>query len=423
MNKYVYSEYLDILSSELLVAFGCTEPIIIAYASAVATKVLGEEPHKLELQCSGNIIKNVKSVIVPNSGGKKGIKIAAALGAIGGDPDLQLEVLSAVTEEDIIAASAFVAGGGCSYRYVANVPKLYVGVTAIGDNHTSHVVLQRTHTQITDIILDGKVVTHSEPVDGEVGSGNLELLSMRDIFEFAECVEIKDIKPIIDKQIDYNTTISDEGLKKCYGAGIGPLLLKTYGNDVAIRARARAAAGSDARMSGCELPVVINSGSGNQGMCVSLPVIEYAKEWGASKEKLYRALVLSNLTSIHIKRFIGPLSAFCGAVSASCGAGAAITYLKDGTFDQICMTITNTLGDVSGIICDGAKSSCAYKISSSIESAILAHHMAMQNISLQPNDGIIKEDVESTIRSIGKMAYEGMATTDDVIMNIMTNQS
>lgn len=346
MDKIICDNYVAILKNELIASFGCTEPIVIAYASAKAREVLGEDVVKLELLCSGNVIKNVKSVIVPNSDGERGIPIAAALGALGGDASQQLEVLSAITPEKILQAKAFVAAGKCTYDLIPGVPNLYVAVTATGEHHTAKVVLEKEHTQITEIRRDGEFFLDAS-VQEHVAEGNKDLLNVRDILTFAQETPLTDVEPLLRRQTEMNAAISQEGLTHAYGAQVGRTLLETYDpQDVKTRARARAAAGSDARMSGCELPVVINSGSGNQGLTVSLPVIEYAQQLGADQETLYRALLISNLLSIHIKRHIGVLSAFCGAVSAAAGAGAAITFLYSGTYDQICMTIVNTLANV-----------------------------------------------------------------------------
>nr|WP_326183917.1 L-serine ammonia-lyase, iron-sulfur-dependent, subunit alpha [uncultured Oscillibacter sp.] len=420
MDKRIYDNYVAILKSELIASFGCTEPIVIAYASAKAREVLDEEPVKLELLCSGNVIKNVKSVIVPNSGGERGIPIAAALGAIGGDAGRRLEVLSAITPEQIRQAKAFVDAGACSYDLIPDVPNLYVAVTIHGTRHTAKVVLEKEHTQITEIRRDGALFFDAKAAQTQAAAGEKELLNVRDILTFAREADISDVEPLLRRQIAMNSAISQEGLSHPYGAQVGRSILEIYGaDDVRARARAAAAAGSDARMSGCELPVVINSGSGNQGLTVSLPVLEYARMLDAPQETLYRALALSNLISIHIKRHIGVLSAFCGAVSAGAGSGAAITFLHGGSYEQICMTIVNTLANVGGIVCDGAKSSCAAKIASSVEAAIVGHHMAMAGRVFRAGEGLVKDGVEATIQSIGRMAREGMRATDTEILRIM----
>ena len=420
VDKLIYDNYVAILKNELIASFGCTEPIVIAYASAKAREVLGEVPVRLELMCSGNVIKNVKSVIVPNSGGEKGIPIAAALGALGGDASRHLEVLSAVTPDQIRQAKNFVASGACTYGLIPEVPTLYVAVTAYGNNHTAKVVLEKEHTQITEIRRDGTLFFDAKAIQEQAAVGDKSLLNIKDILTFAQEVDVADVEPLLSRQIAMNSAIAQEGLSHPYGAQVGQTILEVYGsNDVKARARAYAAAGSDARMSGCELPVVINSGSGNQGITVSLPVLEYAKAMDIFEEILYRALAISNLTSIHIKRHIGVLSAFCGAVSAGAGAGAAITYLHHGSYEQICMTIINTLANVGGIVCDGAKSSCAAKIAASVEAAIVGHNMAMAGRVFRAGEGLVKDGIEATIQSIGHMAREGMRTTDTEILHIM----
>ena len=421
MDQYCYDQYVNILKSELIPALGCTEPIAIAYAAAKAREVLGEFPSKALIRCSGNIIKNVKSVTVPNSGGMVGIEVAAILGIVGGCSDAKLEVLSHVTEAHRQQTRQLLQEGFCRCELQNGVDNLYVDICVSTPDHWAQVVVINRHTFITKIIKDGKVLFEQQPVSHKAAQPGVKL-SMADIVAFADSVKLEDVRDILDRQIAMNTAISREGLTGKYGAQIGYLLQKTFGDDVKFRAAAAAAAGSDARMSGCALPVVINSGSGNQGMTVSLPVLEYAKELKATKEKTYRALVISNLVSIHIKRNIGDLSAFCGAVSAACGAGAAITYLYGGSIEQISNTIINTLANVGGIICDGAKASCAAKIASSIHAAILGHTMSMAGVVFHQDEGIVLEDVENTIKSIGYIGREGMADTDVEILKIMLKQ-
>lgn len=418
MDQLLYNNSLLLLKNELIASFGCTEPIAIAYASAKASAVLDEEVISLQLLCSGNVIKNVNSVIVPKSNGKKGIPIAATLGAIAGDAKKQLEVLSDVTDEQITRASALVEKGFCKYDLMPDVPTLYIAVTAFGKEHQARVVLEKGHTQITEISKD-HVILYDRKAAADVIVGDKELLTVENILAFAECVEIADIRSTLDNQIEMNTAISQEGLCNPYGVQVGQSILAVYGDDVKARARAFAAAASDARMNGCEMPVIINSGSGNQGITVSLPVIEYANHLGATKEKLYRSLVISNLCAIHIKHYIGVLSAFCGAVSAAAAASAAITYLSGGDYSQICGAITNTLANVGGIVCDGAKASCAAKIASAVDAAILGSNMAMANRIFNSGDGLVKETIEDTIRSIGHIAKDGMKSTDAEILKVM----
>ena len=421
MDKLVYQKYVEILKKELIAALGCTEPIAIAYAAAKAREVLAEMPTRAIVRCSGNIVKNVKSVTVPNSGGMTGIEIAAILGIVGGDASAELEVLSGVTDDHRRQARELMDQGFCICKLEENVDNLYVDVYVQNAEHSAQVTVMNRHTLIARIVRDGETIYMQDIIDQSKG-GDKMMLSMKGILEFAACVDIEDIREPIERQIRMNSAISREGLSEKYGAQIGNVLLKSFGNDVRVRAMAAAAAGSDARMSGCAMPVVINSGSGNQGMTVSLPVLEYAKELGSSEEQLYRALVISNLISVHIKKYIGDLSAFCGAVSAACGAGAAITYLYGGTAQQISNTVINTVANVGGIICDGAKASCAAKIASAVNAAILGHTMSMEGIVFHDDEGIVQEDVEQTIKSIGHIGNVGMAKTDLEILKIMLKE-
>lgn len=422
MDQILYQNYVKILNNELVPALGCTEPIAIAYAAAKARAVLGEFPDSAQMCCSGNIIKNVMGVTVPNSGGLRGIDVAATLGIVGGDAERELEVLENITKEDIETTKKLVAEGFCQCTLQEDVENLYIVAKVVKGDHYVEVTIINRHTLITRIVKDGEVLFEHQVSEESPDYVDKSLLNVRDILTFAGEVKIEDIRDAIQSQIELNSAISDEGMKKHYGAEVGRTLLEVYGNDVKVRARARAAAGSDARMGGCSMPVVINSGSGNQGMTVSLPVIEFAKELNVSEDKMYRALVVSNLIAIHQKKYIGSLSAYCGAVSAACGAGAAITYLHGGTAEEVGLTIVNTIGNVGGIVCDGAKSSCAAKIASSVDAAILAHFMAMKHCSFQPGEGIIQEDVEGTIKSMGYIGRVGMKVTDTEILNIMIDR-
>ncbi|MDO5416157.1 MAG: L-serine ammonia-lyase, iron-sulfur-dependent, subunit alpha [Lachnospiraceae bacterium] len=423
MDKNVYDNYVMILKNELIPALGCTEPIAIAYAAAKAREVLGQMPESMEMVCSGNIIKNVKGVTVPNSGGLKGIDVAAALGVVGGDASRELEVLEGVTAEDIEKTKEMVQKGFCTCTLEEGVANLYIVAKVFAGEHSAEVTIINRHTLITKIVKDGQIIFEHQLHDrkSEKG-GDKSLLNVKDILTFADTLDLADIEETIGMQIEKNTAISQEGVIHPYGAQIGRTLLDVYGNDVRTRARAKAAAGSDARMGGCSMPVVINSGSGNQGMTVSLPVIEFAKEYDATREQLYRALVVGNLISIHQKKYIGSLSAYCGAVSAACGAGAAITYLRGGTYEEVGLTIINTIGNVGGIVCDGAKSSCAAKIASAVDAAILGHYMAMKHVSFQPGEGIVQENLEDTIKSMGYIGRVGMKMTDTEILNIMIDR-
>lgn len=418
MDKKAETMYVEFLRQELMPALGCTEPIAIAYAAAKARQTLGEMPDHIDIKSSGNIIKNVKGVKVPNAGGMRGIDTAGVLAVVGGDADRELEVLESVTEDDRQKTRELIEQGYCSCSLAEDVANLYVQVLATKGEHSARVTIENKHTLITEIVKDGEVIfTQSqEEFDSDM---DWSLWSVKSILEFAEAVDLDTIRDVLDRQIEYNSAIADEGLKGGYGADIGKTLLETCGNDVRIRARARAAAGSDARMNGCSLPVVINSGSGNQGITVSMPVVEYARELGADKDKLYRALLISNLISLYQKHFIGSLSSFCGATTASAGAGAAITYLRGGSFEQIAETIANTTASVGGMICDGAKSSCAGKISMALEAAITASEQAMRGLSYEPGEGVIVEDIEQSIRNMGYIGRVGMAETDKTVLKLM----
>ena len=423
MDNTQKKEMIELLYSELVPALGCTEPIAIAYAAAKARQVLGAMPEHIDICCSGNIIKNVKGVLVPNSGGMKGVGAAAVLGVVGGNADLSLEVLSEVTAEHIEETKKLLEEGFFSCQLQEGVANLYIVASVKAGEHTASVTIVNRHTMIAEIKKDDQVLYQLSKYDSDMQQEKKQdkpwVLSMERILEFANTVELDEVRPLLDSQIEMNTAIAMEGLSNVYGAQVGRTLLDCYPEDVRTRARAYAAAGSDARMGGCSLPVVINSGSGNQGMTVSLPVLQYADKWGISKEKTYRALLISNLTAIHLKHYIGSLSAFCGAVTAACAAGGAITYMAGGTFNQICNTITNTLANVGGIVCDGAKASCAAKIASAVDAAILGHQMSMMGRAFPAGDGIIQNNIEDTIKSIGYVGRVGMKETDIEILHIM----
>ena len=422
-----YGTYVQILKEELVPAMGCTEPIAIAYAAAKAREILGALPDKVEIGVSGNIIKNVKSVVVPNTDGLKGIQAAAAAGIVGGKSEKQLEVIAEVTPEQKKEMKDFLKNVPIQVDAVDNGLIFDIIVKLHKKDHSSLVRIAQYHTNIVLIQKDEKTLYEAKKDGGagcqdeskEVGLADKNLLNIRDILDFANTCDIEDVKPMLDPQIQCNTAISEEGLLGNYGANIGSVLLKTYGSDIKNRAVAKAAAGSDARMNGCELPVVINSGSGNQGITVSVPVIEYAKELNVSKEKLYRALTLSNLIAIHEKTGIGRLSAYCGAVSAGCAAGCGIAYLHGEGYDAISHTLVNSLAIVSGIICDGAKASCAAKIASSVEAGLLGYSMYKSGNEFKSGDGIVNNGVEATIRNVSQLGREGMRETDKEIIKIM----
>ena len=397
MSEAYYDIFADILTEELEPALGCTEPIAIAYCASVMRQTLGLFPEHLHIRTSGNIIKNVKAVTVPNSGGMKGIEVAAILGVTGGRADLVLEVLSCITDEDRKKASELLEQHYAEVELASDVPSLYIEIEGIAGGHNCVCTVSGEHTNITHLEKDGKILINRK----------------------ASCTRGK-ISTCIDRQIEYNTRIAKEGLSNKYGVSVGRTLLTHYdASDVRIRARAMAAAGSDARMSGCSLPVIINSGSGNQGLTVSLPVIEYAREYKKSHEELVRALALSNLIAIHQKRYIGPLSAFCGAVNAATGAAAGICFLLGGSDEEISQTITDVLANVGGIVCDGAKPSCAAKISSALEAAILSYEMTKEGNCFKKGEGLVGGDIEKTIESFGRVGRQGMKETDVEILKIM----
>ena len=416
-----YNAYINILKEELIPAMGCTEPIALAYAAAKAREVLGCLPDRVLVEASGSIIKNVKSVIVPNTNLLKGIPAAAAAGIVAGDPDRELEVISEVSDDKRDEMRAFLDNVKIAVEHVDFGHVFDLIVTEWKGDSFAKVRIADFHTNIVRIEKDGEVLFDRplEEKEGEQPRTDRSLLDMEHIYDFANTVEIQDVKSLLDRQIQYNTAISEEGLLGDYGANIGSVLLRTYGNDIKVRAKAKAAAGSDARMNGCELPVIINSGSGNQGITVSVPVIEYAKELNAGKEKLYRALVLSNLTAIHQKSGIGTLSAFCGAVSAGAGAGAGIAYLIDGSLKAVSHTVVNALAIVSGIVCDGAKASCAAKIASSVDAGILGFEMYLNGQQFRGGDGIVVKGIENTIRNIARLGKEGMKGTNEEIISMM----
>lgn len=420
MNGKLYDDYVSILRSELVPALGCTEPIAIAYAGAKVREALGCLPERIEVYCSGNIIKNVKGVVVPKSEGMKGIDVAAILGILGGDPKLNLAVLESVQPSHLIKTKELLKQGYCRCGLAEDVPNLYILMKGWADGHEVQVEIKYRHVQIAKIIKDGEVIFENNCEEDEIPQDDPRgTLSVDSILEFANSVHIEDVKEILDRQISYNSEISKEGLHKNYGAAIGKTLIECYPDDVKVRAKAAAAAGSDARMNGCSMPVIINSGSGNQGMTVSLPVLAFAKEWEIPMDKVYRALIISNLTAIHQKYFLGDLSAYCGVVCAACGSGAAITYMADGTRTQIENTITNTIVNIGGMVCDGAKASCAAKIASAVEAAILGHCMSMKEKVFESGEGLVKDNVEKTIECVGRMGRVGMKSTDKEILQIM----
>ena len=416
-----YQTYLNVLREELVPAMGCTEPVAIAYACARVRDELGDLPDRAVLKVSGNIIKNVKSVVVPNTGGKKGIPAAAAIGFAVGHAKRQLQVISQVTEEEREVMRELLENCPITVEPSDGEEIFEILVEGWRKESCVRVRIIRFHTNVVLVEKDGKIL-EEKSLKAEAPVEEEDLLTVRDILDFADTADLEDVKETLSRQIRFNTAIRDEGLTGKWGAAVGATLLESWGNDVAVRARAAAAAGSDARMGGCELPVIINSGSGNQGMTASLPVIEYAKELQSSEEELYRALLVSNLLTIHLKTGIGRLSAYCGAVSAGCAAGAAIAYLHGGGYEEVAHTLVNSLAVVSGIVCDGAKPSCAAKIASAVDAGLLGWNMYRNGRQFYAGDGIVRKGVEETIQTVSRVGRNGMVDTDREILRIMTEE-
>lgn len=423
LEPAVVDAYIDVLRGELLLATGCTEPIAIAYAAALLRKHLGEVPEKILVEVSGNIIKNVKSVVVPNTGRLKGIRAAVAAGVVAGEAEEQLQVISRVSP-DYHPDIAVYAADTPMEIVCADTPWLLdIQLTGWKGEHSAKVRIAETHANVVRIEKDGAVILDRPlPEPGSDSAEDKSFMSVEGILEFANTVDLSRVSELLDRQIEYNTAIAQDGLENDWGANIGSILLKDYPADIKNEAKAWAAAGSDARMSGCERPVVIVSGSGNQGMTASLPVIRYAQHLGVSREKLYQALLVSDLVTIHQKSGIGRLSAYCGAISAGVGAGAAIAYLMDGSYRAVAHTIVNAVAILSGTICDGAKPSCAAKIAASVDAGIMGYHMYRNDQQFRGGDGIITKGVENTITNVGILAKQGMQQTDRVILDIMTNR-
>lgn len=406
---------LRLLEEELLPAMGCTEPVSVAYAAAIARTVLGGLPDRAEIAVSGNILKNVKSVIVPNTGGKRGVAAAVCAGFVAGCPEKKLEVLKDLGEADCAAIEALLASLSVTVEKSDSGCVFDIGVRAARGEDCAFVRIEGAHTNVVEVtkngvsILRGELVKETEKTPPTV----------KECVEFADTVPLEKVAPLIERQLEYNMAIAKEGLAKPYGARIGSILLSAFGSDVHTRARAYAAAGSDARMNGCELPVVIVSGSGNQGITASVPVAVYAEELGAPHELLLRAVLLSDLVTLRLKAGIGRLSAYCGAVSAGVGAGAGVAYLHGGKFDEVAHTVVNGLAIASGIVCDGAKASCAAKIASAVDAGLLGFEMYRSGSQFYGGDGILARGVESTIENVGCVARNGMRSTDEEIIRLM----
>ena len=422
ITKELSAQYVALLRRELIPALGCTEPIAIAYAAARARRLLGCMPTSMTVHCSGNLIKNVKSVIVPTTNGLRGIDTSAILGALAGDPELGMEVLRNIKPEQVEHVRQLRDTGMCKILPLKSTANLHILLEVSGNGHSALVEIRDAHTNIIREERDGMVVTGmasgcASPTGGEQGYCDL---SIENIYWFAKTVNLSEIEPILEKQLDYNMAIAQEGLRGEWGAQVGKTLLAS-GDSLANRAAAYAAAGSDARMGGCVLPVIINSGSGNQGMTVSLPVIVFAQEKGLSREEILRALALSNLVALFQKSFIGKLSAYCGAVSAACGSAAGIAYLCGDSLEVIEDTVVNTIANVSGMVCDGAKSSCAAKIATAVQAGFLGHEMAIRGHAFRNGEGLVKSDADKTVEVFGRMAREGMRTTDEEILRLMVD--
>lgn len=418
MDRQQYANYLKILEKELIPAMGCTEPIAVAFAAAKARQLLGSMPERMVARCSGNIIKNVKGVNVPNAGGQKGVEVAAILGALAGDADLELQVISKVSEDAVEKVRELAAQKMCVCELEEGVENLFIRIEAYCGSESAVVEVKTKHNHISKMEKNGQVLLSVEDISAEDG-GDKSKLNLKDILEFADTVELFDVEHLIRTQIECNTAISNEGLTNEWGACVGKTLMETGNGSLSTRAAACAAAGSDARMNGCAMPVVINSGSGNQGITCTMPVVTYAKEMNVSQEKLYRAMVLTNLIALHQKRYIGNLSAYCGAVSAGTAAACGIAYLHGEGYDVIGKTIINALGNTGGIVCDGAKASCAAKIASAVNAGILGYEMSKRQRVFPFGEGIVEGDYEQTIRNFGRLAKEGMKETDIEILNIM----
>ena len=418
--------YEAILKEELVLAMGCTEPIAIAYASSILRDALGEEVRFICAGLSGNIIKNVKSVIVPATGGRHGIKAAIAAGAVSSRPDLKLEVLSVLDGSSGEKIEHFLKDTEICIEEISSACTFELLLEGKSKNHSARVNISSTHTNVVEVTLDGNDVTkkYSSSVSSteEAPPADRSLLTVEEIVEYASVADIETLRPLLKRQIELNMAIAEEGLCGSWGASIGKLLM-SQSPDTAKKARAYAAAGSDARMSGCELPVSIISGSGNQGITSSVPVVIYARDLGKSEEELYRALIVSNLITIHQKTGIGTLSAYCGAISAGVGAGAGICYLLGGDFYLVAHTVVNAVAILSGTICDGAKPSCAAKIAMAVEAGIMGYEMAKVGSQFYGGDGIVTKGVENTIRNVGRLAKDGMGETDKEIIRIMLGKN
>lgn len=418
MDKKTYNAFIELLTAELRLAMGCTEPIAVAYAAAKAREVLGQMPERIELYCSGNIIKNVKAVTVPNSGGRRGLEVAAVLGAAYGDASLELEVVSKVTEEEIAGLQELLDADLCHCHLQTGKDNLYIRVEVFAGNESSLVEISEKHTYITRIEKNGEVLMTQPELN--LLKNDISVLNLHDIYAFANELDMDDVDELIERQIECNIKIAEEGIKNPYGSEIGRRYLEMYGeHDYRFKAVAYAAAGSDARMNGCALPVVINSGSGNQSITISVPMIVYAQEHGISNEQLIRGLVFADLMALLQKKYIGDLSAYCGATCAGCAAVAGIAFIEGQPLEVLGKIVVNAISTIGGMVCDGAKSSCAAKIATSISTGFLAYDLAVNDLSFKDGEGLVVEDIEKTIERVGRMGREGMRSTDESILEMM----
>lgn len=423
LSEKIYDNYLKILKEELVEAMGCTEPIALSYGGAKIRQILGERPKSIIAKCSGNILKNVRCVTIPNSGGLTGIDTAVWLGVLGGDASKDMDVLSTVDDQARQEMQKEIAARTCKVEYLESPIPLHIIIEAQSENHQAKLEIRHSHINVTDICKDGEQIFHADKEEIAFEPADRSLLNLTDIKTFADIVNIKDVHVFIEDQIRCNMEIAYEGMAGNFGVGLGKIIKGSYPEGVVSRMKAYTAAASEARMGGCDMPVVINSGSGNQGIATSVPVIVYARENNIPRENLYRALVFSNLVTIYQKKFIGTLSAFCGAVSAACSAGAALTYINGGDLKAIAATIDNTMANIPGIICDGAKVSCAAKIATCLDAAIMSHYMAMQGRYYRAHTGIIQDEVGKTISSVGYIGRVGMMQADKEIIHLLVSDN
>lgn len=420
MDRDLRARYARVLADELVCAMGCTEPIAIAYCAALARRALGLEPERVRVVASPNVIKNVKSVVVPNTGGQRGIAAAAAAGIVAGDADLRLEALSRVSAAQVEAMGAYLSTHAVEVVPSESGRAFEVEVTVAAGAHEASCLIAGHHTNVVRLARDGEVLESApfEEAPSEAAPDRPEL-SVASIVEYADEADLDDVRDVLLRQVECNMAIARECIEGGWGACVGRTLLEAYGDSTHNRAKALAAAGSDARMGGCELPVVINSGSGNQGLATSVPVVVYARDLGASEELMLRALIVSNLCTIHLKTGIGRLSAYCGATSAGAGAAAGVAYLMGGRCREVSHVLVNALAIDSGMICDGAKASCAAKIASAVEAGLLGLQMQLRDREFRGGDGIVEKGVENTIRNVSQVAREGMRETDRTIIDLM----